>query len=299
LYLYIPGPRRNRQRDAWYNLLLTALASGKQLADKTLLYEHGDPTWFLRTTPSEPLAAAPATVQLPPISFRPPESERRRGMEQVAPSRREGQGRVVLARLFHPSEGTGTAAGTLYHAWFALIGWLEDATPTENELRATAEKMRADLPQDIWRDLDQLLANFRAWIKNPAINAVLRRSAYTDPRRPAFPGTLARFITPAIGPLQVERERRFLVRDGDKFWNGSFDRVVWLGEGDHIVAADVLDFKTDAIAPGDAAALAARTEHYRPQLEAYRSGVARMAHLPPESIAARLVFTWADRVVEV
>jgi ATP-dependent helicase/nuclease subunit A len=74
---------------------------------------------------------------------------------------------------------------------------------------------------------------------------------------------------------------------------------VWLGDGDKTVAADVIDFKTDALPPGDEKALAERTEHYRPQLEAYRMAVARLARLPAECIATRLVFTGAGRVIDV
>jgi ATP-dependent exoDNAse (exonuclease V) beta subunit len=102
-----------------------------------------------------------------------------------------------------------------------------------------------------------------------------------------------------LAPQQVERERRFLVCDVAKILNGSFDRVVWLGDGDRVVAADVLDFKTDDILPGDLAALTARTEYYRPQMEAYRRAVARLGQLPVEYIATRLVFTSIARVVEV
>ena len=94
----------------------------------------------------------------------------------------------------------------------------------------------------------------------------------------------------------VERERRFLVRDGDKFWNGSIDRIVWFGDGDKTVAADVIDFKTDDI---DSTALQARTEYYRPQLEAYRRVVARIAGMQEDRIALRLVFTVPGRVMDV
>jgi len=79
--------------------------------------------------------------------------------------------------------------------------------------------------------------------------------------------------------------------------NGSLDRVVWLGGGDQIVAADVIDFKTDAIAIGDTNALAARTEYYRPQMEAYRRAVVRLSKLPAERVSIRLVFTSAARVI--
>jgi len=301
LYLYIPGPREAKsvRKDAWYQLLMQTLAPKVAWTECALLFEHGEPNWFGRMTVSAALAVAPSPEPPAHIAFRISENARQRGLEHVAPSQREGRARVPLDRLFHPSEGTGTAAGTLYHVWFSMIGWLDDGTPTEDELRAAAEKMRAILPAETLGDLNRLLTNFRTWLQKSAISGVLRRSAYADPKQSAFPAALAPFWTRTIVPQKVEQERRFLVRDGAKFWNGSFDRIVWLGDGEHTVAADVLDFKTDAIPPEDAKALAARTAHYRPQLEAYRRAVAKLAQLPEERVATRLVFTEAARVVGI
>jgi ATP-dependent exoDNAse (exonuclease V) beta subunit len=295
LHLHVPGPRvgKSNRADAWYNLLGQTLAPERprtEWTECTWLFEHGDARWFSRLPPEPATPAPPESKPPTQIVFRASDPERRRGMKHVAPSRREGQARVVLNRLFHPSEGTGMAAGTLYHAWFATIGWLDDGMPTDNALRAAAQQIRMALNEETWADLDRLLANFRGWLQNPAIQAVLRRTAYTDPDCPGFPAALAPFWTKTTAPQLVEQERPFIVRDGAEFWNGSFDRVVWLGDGDRTEAADVLDFKTDAIAPGDETALAARVEHYRPQLEAYRCAVARLAQLPPERIATRLVF---------
>jgi ATP-dependent exoDNAse (exonuclease V) beta subunit len=220
-------------------------------------------------------------------------------MEHVAPSRREGGGRVALKHLFQPSEGTGLAAGTLYHAWFESIEWLDGGMPTESELRATAEKLRSNLPVELLDKLDPFLANFRIWLENPAINGVLRCAAYANPQTPGFPVALKSTWKQTFVPQKVERERRFSVVDDGKIWDGSLDRIVWLGDGERIVAADVIDFKTDAIEPGNEKAIRERKEYYRPQVEAYRRVVGRMARLPEERVAARLVFAFAKRVVNV
>jgi ATP-dependent exoDNAse (exonuclease V) beta subunit len=204
-----------------------------------------------------------------------------------------------LVRLFNPSDGTGAAAGILYHAWFATIGWLDDGPPTETSLRAIADKLHVSLPMETWRERDKLLQNFKSWLGDLKINALLRRSAYANPKQESFPSQLTSLWSKTFRPQQVELERRFVVRDGSRFWNGSFDRIVWLGDGTRTIAADVIDFKTDAIGPGDAAALKARTDHYRPQAEAYRKAVARLADLPVECISARLVFPMAGQVVDV
>ncbi len=82
-----------------------------------------------------------------------------------------------------------------------------------------------------------------------------------------------------------------MLREGDAILSGSIDRLVVLYDGDRPVGADVLDFKTDVLPPGDAAALAARIEFYRPQLAAYRRSAARLLGLDPARVSARLVFT--------
>jgi ATP-dependent exoDNAse (exonuclease V) beta subunit len=123
LHLFIPG-RRTRRKDAWYNLLWQTLpltATREEWPQCEVLYEHGDANWFssLKTAPQQPCTptrrasegpALTETDSRQPIVFRARETARRRGLERVAPSSREGQAKVVLDRLFHPSEGTGTAA---------------------------------------------------------------------------------------------------------------------------------------------------------------------------------------------
>jgi ATP-dependent helicase/nuclease subunit A len=63
--------------------------------------------------------------------------------------------------------------------------------------------------------------------------------------------------------------------------------------------AEIIDFKTDALEPDDGASLAARVEHYRPQIEAYRRAMAALTGLEPGSIAAVLAFTSVGRAVTV
>jgi ATP-dependent exoDNAse (exonuclease V) beta subunit len=300
LHLFIPGKRRERG-DAWFKLLRHTLAPGRDdLPEREVLFEHGDPEWFKQTAPAtSPSAVSVPTQRLEPIAFRAGKQNRPRGLEFVAPSSREGGGRVALRHLFEPSPGTGTAAGTLYHEWFSKIAWLDDGLPPDDQLRAAAARIRTDLPTEIWHNLEIYLANFRAWLANPAISSVLSREAYCGPLYPGFPPTLAAVWTSSMAIQKVEQERSFLIREGNKLWNGIFDRVVWLGNSKQTLAADVLDFKTDAIPVDNETALAARTEHYRPQLEAYRQAVARLAQLPPERVATRLLFLSPGRVVEI
>ena len=80
------------------------------------------------------------------------------------------------------------------------------------------------------------------------------------------------------------------VRDDGRLLSGLIDRLVLLYDQDRLVAADILDYKTDAVNENDPNALDRLVAHYRPQLEAYRRAVATMFRLPGDKITARLLF---------
>ncbi|HEY6565228.1 MAG TPA: PD-(D/E)XK nuclease family protein, partial [Pirellulaceae bacterium] len=112
----------------------------------------------------------------------------------------------------------------------------------------------------------------------------LSRSAYRDYSAPE---------------LEVETERPFAVRDGDRLLVGTIDRLVTMRRNDRIVAADILDFKTDELAADDEFALHAKAVYYRPQLQAYRSAVSIMLSIPGKAVTARLLFVSQGKIVSV
>jgi ATP-dependent exoDNAse (exonuclease V) beta subunit len=93
---------------------------------------------------------------------------------------------------------------------------------------------------------------------------------------------------------RVYRERPFALRDGNTILSGAIDRLVMFED-----SAEIIDFKTDAIPADDPAAVAAKVDFYRPQMEAYRRAVAAMYRLPAARIAARLAFLSPGIVVDV
>lgn len=56
---------------------------------------------------------------------------------------------------------------------------------------------------------------------------------------------------------------------------------------------EIIDFKTDRIS-SDPEKLKERSAHYAPQLEAYRTAVAKLYGISPASIRTRLLFTSSD-----
>ena len=82
----------------------------------------------------------------------------------------------------------------------------------------------------------------------------------------------------------------------DEVLVGRFDRVV-IGYRDGLPAwADVIDFKSDAVAEDGGASL---LNLYAPQLETYASAICRMLDLTREMVTTRLLLIGADIDLEL
>jgi ATP-dependent exoDNAse (exonuclease V) beta subunit len=299
-------------------LLRAALAAGAAAAEGEVLYEQGDPHWHHGVAQaSSPCPAdtgkmpAPLVAPLDDLRLAPAAEGRRRGLEVVSPSQLEGGARVKLAGLLRLDSSAALDRGTLVHACFEQVGWLDDGPPEESALRRAVSGLAPD-----GLDPADLIAQFQSALKRPAIADLLTLARYqspiafsgrrleanrtrhaprdADPHAPREADPHAEREEYASGHaglrLEVQREWPFLVREGGQILSGQIDRLVLWYDGDRPWAADVIDFKTDRLAADNPAALADRVEHYRPQLEAYRRALARLYRLPADRVSARLVF---------
>ena len=162
--------------------------------------------------------------------------------------------------------------------------WLDDGPPSDERLLAVAAQ-----PGFRGLDVRRLLADFHAALARPAIAAASRRSTYAKTLLAESPVSRPRW--------QVWRERSFAIRDGDALLSGSIDRLVVLCDGDRPVAAEVLDFKTDALPADDTATVDARADFYRPQLAAYCRAAAALLGFPAGSHLGPPAFVNAGAVV--
>ncbi|HCK70119.1 MAG TPA: hypothetical protein DHW38_00945 [Planctomycetaceae bacterium] len=78
---------------------------------------------------------------------------------------------------------------------------------------------------------------------------------------------------------------------------GYIDRLVLVFVNNKVVAADILDYKTDTIRDDDH--LANRVEHYSPQLTRYMDAIQQMYRLPENHVTSRLVFVNSHQIVEI
>jgi ATP-dependent exoDNAse (exonuclease V) beta subunit len=293
-------------------LLRAALAPGAAASPGDVLFEQGDRQWHGGDAVAQASSLSPGNtgkmpvplvVPLNNLRLAPAAEGRRRGLEVISPSQLEGGSRVKLAGLLRLDTSAALDRGTLMHACFEQVRWLDDGPPEESVLRQAVSGLAAH-----GLDVAALIAQFQSALKRPAITDLLTLTCYQSPvvfsGRP-LAAKCARHAPRDAHPhaereehfggqadlrLEVEREWPFLVREGDRILSGQIDRLVVWYDGDRPLAADVIDFKTDRLAADNPAALADRVEHYRPQLEAYRRALARLFRLPADRVSARLAF---------
>ena len=286
LHMIVTPSAKNEKnlRKSSAGLLRAALTDGQPLAGEETPFCVGDPHWY-GALPVQAAGKVPPPPSPPVEEIQLARASAGASMEHTAPSQLEGGARVRAARVLDLATAYATARGTLIHALFEQITWLDDQSIDWPRMRRVAESLNA-----LNQDIDQQLETFQQMLAMPEIASVLRWTFYQPPRDADWQQILPPEIADATFRVEVHNERRFAVRDDGRLLSGVIDRLVLLYHGNQLVAAEVIDYKTDAASRDDAASVDALVEYYRPQLAAYRRAVARMYRLPVGQIGARLLF---------
>ncbi len=242
---------------------------------RALLHEAGDRDWPTKHPVEESSDQSPGPESSAPVQIRfasMPQG-RQRGLRRVAPSRLEERPSVRLSSSLKSVSGRALERGTLFHAWFEQIEWLDDGPPDAQKLRRVAARLDT---QSL--NLDQCLRQFQQMLQCGEVHRWLCRAAYADPNHwpIADQGGPSEAVVPSVlreQPVAVERDGTLLT--------GTIDRLVLLIGKDGPLAADVLDYKTDRLSPESLTAEHPALQHYQLQLSAYREAVA-----PHLSVAA-------------
>lgn len=281
----IVAPVQESDRDtqpSFSSVVRAAVATELRLSAEGPAFEHGDRGWHLQnrlaTASSTTVTTAPRRgggaepVAGPLVA--PPRGEQLRTLPRESPSSLEGGKLVNLKERLRLGNSAAMERGSIFHAWFEQIEWLDDGEPNDDLLRRAV--LRLGLARD---DLDAMIDEFRGMLRRPSIQATLVRPA------------------PAQGnQFEVWRERPFVIRNGDVVLSGKFDRVVVCMSAGRIAQADVIDFKTDAVAAEDCEGVERATQRYAPQLSAYRGAAARLLGLDSQQVGEKLVFVTAGIV---
>ena len=277
-YLIVsPDPENRQEKRTGARLVRETLAPEASAAPLSLLWEDGDPRWWLaagRARPEGPRESRPVSplrrgiVELAPATGR-------RSFRTRAPSDLVERGRMTFGSLFARERAAAKDRGALVHRWLEMIEWLEDGVPDPAEMAAAA------LP--ILRDMGRartMLSDFSRWIESPRIRSLLSREA--------FPAG-----------VRVDRELPFLVRDGGALLEGRVDRLIRT-EGHGAPRLLIVDWKTDEVGgASDGLAALERTALYRPQLEAYRRAVSLAESVPIERVDVCVAFVQTGVVMEL
>jgi ATP-dependent exoDNAse (exonuclease V) beta subunit len=266
-------------------LIRAALTDPQPLEANQRVFEHGCADWLQRLPRAQVRQAAGLPVAPPKVALRSAASKGRAGAAPtLRPSQLEGSGRVRLADRLNAPVRSAMERGTLIHAFFEAIEWLEDGLPDDDTLTEIGIALDAS-PQQ----LASTITDFRAMLALPSIRQVLTRQRYqTWLDEGAAP-------EPADLRLEVRREQPITARDDDNWLTGNIDRLVLLCRQGQPLAAEILDFKTDAVPTPET--LNQRVEFYRPQLQAYRRGVGRMLRIDTTRITMALLFVSNGRLV--
>jgi ATP-dependent exoDNAse (exonuclease V) beta subunit len=297
LHMILPLAASNEGKlpKTYAGLLRATLAAGKPATGGQTLYEHGNPAWYKKLPSSlageGPGASGRSAADSPPpkIQLAPPLKFSTRHLERASPSALEGGSKFRAARLLEASPDEAFALGTLVHAWLAEIEWLDAGPPTDKRLREIAARLHPQIGALV-DNLDLPIANFRRWLAATPIASVLSRSFYDNPKNLGLAPLKSSAWKSGDIQLEVLREHPFAIRDGDQLLTGAIDRLVLIRRQEKLLAADLLDFKTDDLTASDATALAARTAFYQPQIDAYRRAIGRILPVEPERLGARIAF---------
>jgi ATP-dependent exoDNAse (exonuclease V) beta subunit len=295
LYMIIPPHSSKNLPRTFSGLLRAALHGSGPVAPKKTLYQHGDPCWFDKPgSPQPPAEPAEAVAVSRPAIELPPPCDAHFSGETVSPSSLAGGSIRNVSDVLKLETSPAMIRGTLIHAWFELISWLDDGEPDQDTLRRVAQRHNtANL------DVDELLSSFQQMLQHPQISDLLHRRHYQPPWNAALQEIILQPTGGSPYRVEVYPERTFAYLDDGQLAYGAIDRLVLLYDGDRLVAADVIDFKTDQLAADDAEAVAHKVQHYGPQLNAYRAAVSKTFGLTPQQVAARLAFVSAGLVADV
>lgn len=333
LHVILPfGTKVDRKTPA---AVLLATLNGLQDRDEgdSCLYEAGNPQWFeaaLASASDDDVAdeavepSAEIDDQLTTFYHDPDCKEKRnkvvvdvrsgRGISKGSASSIGASQEMQVADVFEQFGSHGAMErGRLLHGCFELLQWSDDGLPETAVLRPHLQSICPGSPM-----IAESISQFFSAIRKDPLAKLIDRGEYVQHHMIEFDGDANR--------LEVLTEHRFAVLgDANSFADGNpvgeqeeptpenipanvpvryepmlmegiVDRLVLVYCDHRLVAADVIDFKTDRVTSSQ---VSQRVNRHRPQMAAYRAAIARQLNLPIERVGTRLAFIATGDVVNI
>ena len=202
-----------------------------------------------------------------------------RGIANRYPSaRREQTGSTFGDQLERSSGSDAATMGSLIHACFEHVDWLDgSAGPTEEVLVNRLRQTNPDI-----ETVQAAIKKFRHAIDQPNIQQLLNRESQAS----KFVGA----------KLEVMTEYQFAAKTNTGLLTGTIDRLVLSIDAGRVVAAEIIDFKSDQVTKKTALD---RAEAYRPQMNAYAEAVTQSFDLELKQIRQTIAFTEIDQLIQL
>lgn len=301
LHLLIPADTRTTRRTL-AGILTAALSQDSELKEDSEIWSTGDAFWFQSLPPAQPLletSGVGTTDAAPQLQLAPMPQGRQRSLTRQAPSDHAPRQLPLHSVSSRDDSGQagpeGRARGTLMHAWFEQVRWLdEDQLPDVPELREIAHDSdirQLGIPQDT---VERMIQEFLQMLKHDVtVDALSRRSA-RERFRQQLPSVDAEQMT-----LRVFPERAFAWRREGRIVQGIIDRLTIVESSGQRLAAEVIDFKTDRLAGRLDDWIDWKKSDYGSQLQDYRAAVAHCFGVPGDRVTTSLLMLDAGVRIDV
>lgn len=280
-------PTSGGKKQNFESMLQSVLAPSNEVGkSEAVLYEKGNATWYL----DQPAIVNTVQQAVTPLAIRlrrDQDSAPKRSMRVAAPSS-AGQAAepVPLANAFSFNQSIGATFGTLIHAFFEQVVWLDDFKVNRQELRRIA--LAAVTPEELRHiKVDAAIDSFQDMLHLRSVRTALSATRYKKHIFGAIPDR-----------VEIDNERTINLVMEDQLVSGTIDRLVLLMKDGRPYAAEIIDFKTDAYDPAMTLLWTQdRIEYHRPQLEIHRQVISELFELPKERVTTHLVLLSSDEFV--
>jgi len=290
LYLYTSPSSSPKKR--WGSVLHSIFSTQGQCEQPgVVIRSFGDPNWFrtLERLDSETSEAEKASTGRHKTIRLNRELDTVRRMPWLRPSDADRPVMVDLETQWTDSDNSGTVIGKLVHRWFEEIrGWIEDYKPNKKKLKEIAgstltQEEMAQVKINDWVD------RFVSYCEMPSVTQALSADRYQP------------WHQPRMLRIEVTNERRLLQIIDGQLLRGVIDRCVLGFDGDRVVRAEVLDFKTDRRPEWMSVEEWAqeRSLHHGVQLKYYRRALSQQFGLNPDDVQLSLLLLSEDRQIFV
>lgn len=284
LYMIIPpisNPENANKR--YHSIIHHAICGEYHPTDAELLWSDGDLDWAEKVKSVDTSESKHLDL---PDGLNVTITERKVS-SFLSASQLEGGELTDISSLFAPPNTGGMAFGDLVHELFEQVDWMDDAPSIDPRLSQT------ELAHE---NIQAAVTLVERQLATPPPSPFYR-SFYTSEYLSTNAQISAAIASAQNTSLDVQHESPILVRNGEVVSTGYIDRLVLIISDGKVLAADILDYKTDSIEGKDQ--LRQKADHYAPQLQQYMKAISRMYRLPPAMVTSRLIFLNTNQIVEI